>query len=85
MTIVHSDDYYSLLYSSQVLSNSVSCAFKLIKKEEFQETSIFCHMFDRFFDCLNTRQAGEGKQKRKPDLDPYWSEKDVRLTVSPVC
>lgn len=32
-----------------------------------------------FFDCMNTRQAGEGKHKRKPDLDPYRSGKDVRL------
>ena len=56
MTIVHSDDYYMLLYSSQVLCNSISCAFKLMKKDEFQETSKFCYMFDRFFDCLNTCQ-----------------------------
>ena len=39
-------------------------------------------MFDKFFDCLNTQQAGEGKHKRKPDLDPYRSEYDARLNVS---
>jgi hypothetical protein len=39
-------------------------------------------MFDKFFDCMNTQQAGEGKHKRKPDLDPYRSDKDVRLLVS---
>ena len=42
----------------------------------------FCLLFDKFFDCLNTRRAGEGKEKRKPDLDPYRSDKDVRLHVS---
>ena len=66
----------------QVLSNSVSCAFEMLKKEEFLETAKFCHMFDRFFDCLNTRRVGEGKEKRKPDLDPYTSDEDTRLTVS---
>ena len=65
----------------QVLSASVSSAFELTGKEEFEETSKFCQMFDKFFDCLNTRRAGEGKQKRKPDLDPYRSDKDVRFEV----
>ena len=41
-------------------------------------------MFDRFFDCLNTRRLEEGREKRKPDLDPYKSDKDSRLTVSTV-
>ena len=57
-----------LFLSFQVLSTSVSNAFKFIKKDEFSETEKFCHMFDKFFDCLNTRQVGEGKQKCKPDL-----------------
>ena len=39
-------------------------------------------MFDKFFDCMNTRQSGEEKRKRKPDLDPYRNCKDVRLHVS---
>ena len=53
------------------LSGSVSAAFKLMESDERTETARFCSMFDRFFDCLNTRFAGEGKQKRKPDLYPY--------------
>ena len=65
----------------QVLSNSVACAFKLLKKEEYKETSRFCSMFNRFFDCFNTRRAGEGKEKRNPDLDPYTNVDDIRLTV----
>ena len=66
----------------QVLSNSVSCGFKMLHNEEFQETANFCHMFDRFFDCLNTRRLKEGREKRKPDLDPYRSATDSRLHVS---
>ena len=64
------------------MSASVSSAFELTGKEEFEETAKFCRMFDKFFDCLNTRRAGEGKQKRKPDLDPYRSDSDIRLQVS---
>ena len=46
------------------------------------ETSKFCRMFDRFFDCMNTRRLSEGREKRKPDLNPYQSDKDPRLTVN---
>ena len=52
-----------------------------MKKEEFAETFKFCKMFDRFFDCLNTRLAGEGTKKRKPDLEPYSNVDDPRLDV----
>ena len=38
-------------------------------------------MFDRFFDCLNTHDAKEGKKKRKPDLDPYRNIKDGKFQV----
>ena len=43
------------IFSFQVLSTSVSNAFQFLKKEEFSETEKFCRMFDKFFDCLNTR------------------------------
>ena len=62
----------------------MSCAFQLFNKDEFTETAKFCLMFDQFFDCLNTRRFGEGKEKRKPDLDPYTNVNDVRLTVSQI-
>lgn len=52
-----------------------------MKNDEYDETSTFCHMFDRFFDCFNTRSIGEGRNKRKPDLEPYTSDKDKRLDV----
>ena len=60
----------------------MSSAFKMMNKEEYEETARFCSMFDQFFDCLNTRDAREGKKKRKPNLDPYRSVNDKRFTVS---
>ena len=38
-------------------------------------------MFDKFFDCLNTRDLEEGMKKRKPDLNGYFSENDSRFKV----
>jgi hypothetical protein len=49
------------------------------EKVEYEETAKFCLMFDKFFDCLNTRYAGKGKKSRKPDLDSYRSINDVRF------
>ncbi len=60
----------------------MSAAFKLLEKSEFEETAHFCSMFDKLFDCLNTRDFKEGKKKRKPDLDPYRNIKDRRFQVS---
>ena len=56
--------------------------FNMLGCSDYEETSKFCSMFDRFFDCLNTRNAKEGKQKRKLDLDPYRRVKDKRFEVS---
>lgn len=60
----------------------MSAAFNLLESSDYEETSKFCYMFDRFFDCLNTRNAKEGKPKRKPDLDPHRSVEDKRFEVS---
>ncbi len=65
-----------------MLSNSVSNAFQFLKNEEFSETEKFSKMFDKIFDCLNTRRIGEGKEKRKPDLDSYTSINDKQFDVS---
>ena len=46
-----------------------------------EETEKFCRMFDKFFDCLNTRSLVEAKQKLKPNLNPYFSSEDSRLKV----
>ena len=59
----------------------MSAAFKLLKNDDFDETSKFCQMIDKFFDCLNTRHLEEGKRKRKPDLDPYRNVNDRRFKV----
>ena len=53
----------------------------MMKNDEYNETARFCHMLDRFFDCLNTHSIGEGWNKRKPDLEPYTSDQDERLNV----
>lgn len=59
----------------------MSHAFELMDNTDYTETAKFGYMFDKFFDCLNTRNAEEGKRKRKPDLDPYRSDKDARFKV----
>ena len=61
----------------------------MLDKTEFEETSHFCLMFD-FFDCLNTRDAKEGKRKRKPDLALSSSieelmELHTQITYLPLC
>ena len=50
-------------------------------KVEYKETAKFYLMFDKFFGCLNTWYAGEGKKSRKLDLDPYRSISDIRFKV----
>ena len=49
---------------------------------ETVETQLFVKTFDTFFDCLNVRNLDEHKKKRKPNLKPYRSSDDERLTVS---
>ena len=51
----------------QVLSSSVSAGFEFIGKEEFEETAKFCKIFDKFFDCLNTRRSGLRRGKGKEE------------------
>ncbi len=56
----------------------MSAALTMLESE-FEENAHFCSFFDRFFYCLNTRNAEEGKTKRKPDLDPYRTVEDRRF------
>ena len=63
----------------QVLSTSVANVQKYVSGAT--ETVIFCKMFDRFFDCLNTRSLYEGSHKRKDDVKPYRSPTDQRFQV----
>ena len=45
------------------------------------ETQRFVRMFDKFFDCLNTRHPDAGVHALKPDLSPYRTPLDSRLKV----
>lgn len=73
-------EFYSTLY--QVLSSSVASAMQYYGDDQMKETIRFVTIFDKFFDCLNTRHPREGYVKRKPDLNPYKSPTDKRLKVS---
>uniref|UniRef100_A0A1X7UZK1 Transposable element P transposase-like GTP-binding insertion domain-containing protein n=1 Tax=Amphimedon queenslandica TaxID=400682 RepID=A0A1X7UZK1_AMPQE len=74
------DHLYLTSYSKmKVLSNSVTCGFEMMNNDDYTETGRFCCMFDRFFACLNTRHFGEGRNKRKPDLEPYCTVNDAKL------
>lgn len=65
----------------QVLSASVAHAMELMGDPEMTETVKFVRMFNRFFDCLNVTSVSEGRRQRKPDLNPYRTPDDKRLTV----
>ena len=76
-------------HTEQVLSKSTADAFASLRQlepvncmwQQTIETEKFCRMFDKFFDCMNTRNLDEGMLKRKPDLNGYFSANDSRLEV----
>ena len=68
----------------QVLSNTVAAALEYNRNPETQETARFCHIFNKFFDCLNVRSLEEHVHKRNPDIRPYRIPTDSRLQVSHV-
>ena len=72
--------HVSILF--QVLSESVARALEFYGDAETSETKMFVQIFDKFFDCLNVRNLDEHRKKRKPNLRPYTSPNDERLTVS---
>ena len=49
--------------------------------DSVRETEHFARFFDRFFDCMNVRDFNSAVYKRKPDLRPYKSCSDSRLSV----
>lgn len=65
-----------------MLSESVGKAMKMTGGPEAQETATFVEMFDKFFDALNVGNFQSGRYQRKPFKVPYFSESDVRLSVS---
>lgn len=65
----------------QVLSESVANALEFYGDLQTRETQRFVRIFDKFFDCLNGRNLDEYRKRRKPNLRPYYSETDERLSV----
>lgn len=45
------------------------------------ETEAFCRIFNKWFDCFNTRNLYESKHKRNDDLKAYTSIDDERIKV----
>ncbi len=74
--------YNSANYYLQVLSGSVAKAFDYYGDREIRETQRFVATFDKFFDCLNVRSPQEHIKRLKPNLKPYETTDDVRLSVS---
>ncbi|KAI8517584.1 hypothetical protein Bbelb_036010 [Branchiostoma belcheri] len=52
-----------------VLSNSVSCALVMQGRHDTESTRKLISMMDRFFDCLNVKNAHQGARTKKADLD----------------
>ena len=52
----------------QVLSNSVSKALEIEGRQDTRETAEFCHIFNKFFDCLNVRCQAECVRRRKANI-----------------
>lgn len=65
-----------------MLSESVANALDYLGDPQTRETERFVRTFDKFFDCLNVRNKREYVERRKPNLRPYTSLSDERLTVS---
>lgn len=80
--VQHNRYIYQYVHFVQVLSTSVADAFSFFSQDETSETENFVRKFDRFFDCMNVRCYITCFSKRKPDLCPYRSVNDKRLSVS---
>jgi hypothetical protein len=76
--------------AAQVLSKSVADLLKTFRElstdnqstsifDDTTETERFCRIFNRLFDCFNTRHLYEAQQKRNDDLAPYTKKYDIRL------
>ena len=63
----------------QVLSDSVGNVLLSFGSPDSHGTANFCLMMDKFFDCMNVRNASEHLLKAKPFLKPYKSTDDERF------
>lgn len=74
---------YSLMnvrLAAQVLSSNVGNVLQRYGSTDSQETARFCLLMDTFFDILNIRDSNEYQQKCKPNLKPFSSLDDPRLS-----
>ena len=60
--------------AAQVLSSSVNVVLTTYGPAEARETAKDCYMFDKYFDCMNSRNTTETHRKQKPDLARYESD-----------
>ena len=65
--------------ATQVLSDTVGSVLSEYGGPESFETTTFCLMMDKFFDCLNVRDLESHKLKRKQSLAPYEDVNDARV------
>ena len=79
--MIHSVSFNGNRLIKQVLSKSVADAIDLDNKPNLEETKKFILNFNKFFDCMNVRCLKECIYKRKPDVRPYNSVTDSRITV----
>ena len=61
------------------LAAQVSVALTTYGPAEARETAKYCYMFDKYFDCMNSRNTTEAHRKQKPDLARNESEGDNRF------
>ena len=72
-----------------MLSKTVADAFSVCRAmqpsgdvvNDTTETEKFCRVFNKLFDCFNSRSLEEAAQKRNEDVDCYRSASDPRLKV----
>ena len=65
--------------TAQVLSKTVGKVIEHFGPPEALETSKFCIMIDKLFDCLNVSNTHEYKTKKKEFLKPYEDLNDPRF------
>lgn len=71
--------YYVLFFFiTQVLSEKVAKALKLMGGSDAEETATFYDMFDKFFDVLNVSNYTEGVRHQKVFKLPYTHPDDFR-------